>query len=84
MKEIIVKNVSEGANDVVRRKKLNLYLIREKRKKLGFTYQKMADELSFKNASTYYKYEKGAYAFKADHVPILAAVLDIRIQDLFF
>jgi hypothetical protein len=42
----------------------------------------MAHYLGFKNASTYLKYEKGVYAFKAEHL-LLAEVLKCDLQDFF-
>lgn len=65
-------------------KKLNLNLIRKKRKDSQMTLQEMAEIMGLKNASTYMKYEKGDYSFKAEHLPVLAKVLNCEIQDLFF
>lgn len=65
-------------------KKLNLKIIYQKRKSQQITLQAMAETLGFKNASTYMKYEKGEYLFKAEHLPFLAKILDCEIQDLFF
>ena len=64
--------------------KLNLLFIKEKRTSLGLTHQKLAEQLAFKNASTYFKYENGTYSFKADHLPKLANILECNINDLFF
>ncbi len=44
----------------------------------------MAEILGFKNASTYMKYEKGDYSFKAAHLPAIARKLGCQVQDLFF
>lgn len=65
-------------------KKLNLKLIRQERKAKQITLLEMAEKMGLKNASTYMKYEKGDYSFKAEHLPILAKTLDCKIQDLFF
>lgn len=65
-------------------RRINLPYIVNRRNELTKTLQDMADALGFKNASTYMKYEKGDYAFKADHLPILARELDCSIDDLFF
>ena len=65
-------------------KAVNLKYIKKQRSNLKFTLQEMATELGFKNASTYMKYEKGEYVFKANHLPVLARVLDCDIKDLFF
>ncbi len=63
--------------------KLNLSFIKEKRISLGLTHQQLAEHLSFKNASTYFKYENGTYSFKADHLPKLADIFQCKINDLF-
>lgn len=63
---------------------LNLEFISVKRGELGLTLQDMADALGFKNASTYMKYEKGDYSFKANHVPVIAKMLKCTIESLFF
>jgi hypothetical protein len=44
----------------------------------------MAETLGFKNASTYLKYEKGEYGFRAAHMPVLAKKLGCELRDLFF
>jgi transcriptional regulator with XRE-family HTH domain len=62
---------------------LNLDLIRERRLELNLNLQEMADHLGFKHASTYMKYERGIYSFKADHVPLLAIHLKFPVEDLF-
>jgi len=63
--------------------KVNLELIKAKRNELGYSMQNMADSLGFKNASTYLKYEKGEYSFKAEHLPILSKLLKCNIVDFF-
>ncbi|MDX9816378.1 MAG: helix-turn-helix transcriptional regulator [Smithellaceae bacterium] len=65
-------------------KKLNLNLICKKRKDKQITLQEMAEMMGLKNASTYMKYEKGEYSFRAEHLPVLAKTLNCEIQDLFF
>jgi len=65
-------------------KKLNLNLIYKKRKDKQITLQEMAEIMGLKNASTYMKYEKGEYSFRAEHLPVLAKTLNCEIQDLFF
>jgi transcriptional regulator with XRE-family HTH domain len=64
-------------------RQINLDFIKTKRENLGISLQQMAHHLGFKNASTYLKYEKGVYAFKAEHLPILAEVLKCDLQDFF-
>ena len=53
---------------------LNLDFIKERRTKLNWTFQEMADAIGMKNESTYYKYEAGKYAFKAEQLPLLASL----------
>jgi len=62
---------------------LNLKYIKERRLQLGITQQKMAENMGFKNSSTYLKYEMGTYSFKAEHLPILAKSLNCMIIDFF-
>ncbi len=62
---------------------LNLGFIKKRRQELNLSLQEMAESLGFKNASTYMKYEEGSYAFKANHLPILANKLDGKIEDFF-
>lgn len=63
--------------------KINLELIKSKRIKLNITLKEMSDELGFKNASTYLKYESGAYTFKAEHLPVLSSVLKTPMENFF-
>lgn len=63
---------------------INLKFITKRRNELKISLQEMAIELGYKNASTYMKYEKGEYKFEANHVPILAAKLGCKIDELFF
>lgn len=63
---------------------LNLKEIKDKRIKLGISLQEMADLLGFKNASTYLKYEKGQYSFKANQLPLIVEKLECTLEDLFF
>lgn len=77
------KNVSEGVVIVKYDATLNLSFIKRRRISLGLTHQQLAEGLSFKNASTYFKYENGSYAFKADHLPKLSRILKCDIDELF-
>jgi transcriptional regulator with XRE-family HTH domain len=63
---------------------INLEYIANRRMELNLTLQDMAQALGFKNASTYLKYEKGEYAFKANHLPILCQMLQCHAIDIFF
>ena len=56
-------------------KMLNLEFIAKRRSELKLTLLEMATALGFKNASTYMKYEKGEYAFRANHLQVIAKVL---------
>ena len=62
---------------------LNLDFIKTRRLELGISQQKMAEKLGFKNASTYLKYESGAYSFKAEMIPSLANILNCKIENFF-
>jgi transcriptional regulator with XRE-family HTH domain len=62
---------------------LNLEFIKNRRLSMDISLQKMAEELGFKNASTYLKYENGTYAFKADQLPLLAKILNCEIKNFF-
>jgi transcriptional regulator with XRE-family HTH domain len=64
-------------------KEVNLKQIKLRRKEMRFTLMEMATELGFKNASTYYKYETGAYKFDANHIPLLVAKLKLKMKDIF-
>ena len=64
-------------------KLLDLKFIKKRRSELGISQQKMAEILGFKNASTYLKYEKGIYAFKAEMIPVLAKALNCEIGNFF-
>jgi transcriptional regulator with XRE-family HTH domain len=63
--------------------RVNLEFIARRRLETGITLQDMAESLGFKNASTYLKYEKGEYDFKANHLPVLARKLKCDLRDLF-
>lgn len=63
--------------------RLNHQYIKRKRIEHKLSLQYLANSLGFKNASTYLKYESGLYAFKAEHLPMLATVLKCDISDFF-
>lgn len=65
-------------------KQVNLVLIRARRKEMRITLQEMADTLGFRNASNYYKYEKGEYKFDASHIPVVAQKLKLKMNEIFF
>lgn len=62
---------------------LNLQKIKDRRLDMELSMQDMAENLGFKNASTYLKYESGEYAFKANMLPKLAKVLNLSIENFF-
>lgn len=64
--------------------KVDLNYIKDRRSELKLSLQKAANYLGFKNASTYFKYENGVYAFKADQLPLLAKLLNCEIKDFFY
>lgn len=63
--------------------KLDLEYIKSRRVELGVSSQTMADELGFKDASTYWKYENGEYKLRADMLPKIAKILKCRIENFF-
>ena len=65
-------------------KELNLALIKKRRKELRISLLEMSVLLGFKNASTYYKYEVGKSKFKAEHIPIVASKLKLKMSEIFF
>lgn len=63
--------------------KVNLSYVKNRRLELTLSLQDMAESLGFKNASTYMKYEDGAYLFKANHLPTLANKLKCKLRNFF-
>lgn len=63
---------------------LDLERIKSRRNDLEIPLQEMADALGLKNASSYYKYEKGDYKFNADQLPVICAKLKLRLNEIFF
>lgn len=74
-------NLLEGGVRIMA--KLDLEYIRNRRIELNLSQQYLANQLGFKNASTYLKYESGDYSLKADMLPILAKELKVNMK-LFF
>lgn len=64
-------------------KEINLALIKKRRKEMRITLQDMAIYLGFKNASNYYKYESGKYRFNAEHLPLIADKLKLKMNEIF-
>lgn len=65
-------------------KQVNLVLIQARRKEMRITLQEMASTLGLRNASSYYRYERGDYKFDASHVPIIAKKLKLKMNEIFF
>jgi transcriptional regulator with XRE-family HTH domain len=63
--------------------KLNLEFIRKRREKLGFTQADMAPMLGMKSKADYSRYENGVYTFDSNHVPLIAAALQVGLDDLY-
>ncbi|MCE4147421.1 MULTISPECIES: helix-turn-helix domain-containing protein [Bacillus] len=61
----------------------DLAFIKKRRIELDLSLQMLANALGFKDASTYLKYERGEYSFKARQLPSLAKILECRVTDFF-
>lgn len=64
-------------------KRIDYDFIKERRDSLGLSMQHVAQELGFKNASTYFKYEVGEYLLKADMLPKLSQLFECKIENFF-
>lgn len=62
--------------------KFNLPLIAERRKKLGYTIEQMAEKTGLAKTS-YFRYEKGISKLRADMLPLFATVLKINVNKFF-
>ena len=62
---------------------LNLQFIKKRRLDLKLSMMNVSEELGFKNASTYLKYETGEYELKAEMLPTLANILECDIENFF-
>lgn len=58
--------------------------IRKIREEKGITQKFVADKLGYKNSSTLCAIESGKKELPSKKVPILAEVLDISIEEIFF
>lgn len=67
----------------VKTSSVNLDFIKERRIEKGFTLQEMAEELGFKTATNYQKYETGVYSLDANMLPTLADKLGCSIGNFF-
>ncbi|WP_338231608.1 helix-turn-helix domain-containing protein [Companilactobacillus muriivasis] len=62
---------------------VDLNLIKNTRLKKGYTIEQMSGILNLKSKSSYFKRENGAYAFKADEIPILSKTLNLSYEKIF-
>lgn len=62
---------------------LDLEKIKNRRIEKNLSLQYVSEQLGFKNASTYLKYENGDYAFRANMLPKLSQILEIDIENFF-
>ena len=63
--------------------KLNLDLIKERRKDLGLTTTDMAKALGLRGHDQYSRRETGIYQFRATELPVLCKTLDIEMDKIF-
>lgn len=62
---------------------INLEMIVSRQSKLGISDDEMAKMLGFSDRSTWYKYKTGAYAIKAEMLPLLSKKLNVTYADFF-
>lgn len=63
--------------------RVNLELIKEKRKLKGYNIDDMAYKLNLTNGSMYYKREAGDYKFRPEELMMVAEILEIPFNELF-
>lgn len=63
--------------------KVNLEIIKEKRKKNNLNIDEMARKLNLTNGSMYYKREAGQYKFKPEELMMVSKILKIPMNKLF-
>lgn len=63
--------------------KVDLAKIKQRRMEMRINQLEMARELGFLNASTYCKYEKGQYQLDANHIPVIAKKLKLKVSEIF-
>lgn len=63
--------------------KVNLPLIKKKRKEKDLSINQMASFLNLSNASQYWKRENGDYNFKPIELPVVSRELEIPFDSLF-
>ena len=62
---------------------IDLDFIKKTRQERNLSSQEMAEQLGFKDGSTYWNYENGKYRLKADMLPKLAEILNCEIENFF-
>lgn len=62
---------------------LNLELIKEKRIKANLSMGDMAKYLGLTGKADYFRREHGITRFRSTELPILAKLLDVKIDDFF-
>ena len=65
------------------KRKINLDLIREKRLKLGYSNEEMANYLGLASPEKYFRREHGTYKFQAGELPALSKKLEIPLEKIF-
>lgn len=63
--------------------RVNLELIKKKRKEKGLYNDDMAEILGLTNGSMYWKRENGDYRFKAEELMTISKTFEIPMNDLF-
>ncbi|MEN3012863.1 MAG: helix-turn-helix transcriptional regulator [Dictyoglomus thermophilum] len=64
-------------------RKLNIKRIKEIREEKNISISEISEKLGYRSFNGYYKLERGLRKFRADHLPILAEILGVSIEDLF-
>ncbi len=62
---------------------VNLEKMRALRVKRGLSQARMAEALGYKTPLGYHYLESGRCQIKAQHLPVIAKLLDVDIQELF-
>lgn len=62
---------------------VDLQLIKESRKKKGYSIQDISDRMGFSDKSKYYRRETGEYNFRSEEIPLVAEILGIPIEKIF-
>lgn len=68
---------------ILLKKKINLVLIQERRKELGYSNEEMAKSLGLASSDKYFRREHGIYKFQASELPALSKKLGISLEKIF-